>query len=985
MAHSAAASRSRFGGGILQSRASSPNDNLYATATTSFSDKDIMHSTPQRHEPMDSQQGLPLHYSQFADTTLGSADMSIELGRGAKHGAQQEQNDLSSDAIFGFGDDNSQYEVTGTPPIRPQVAQRRTEGGLRKEASLRQANQSTRANDAMKRSTSGLKQRAASDNPPRLHTEPEEPFQPTATFTVRGSRFASARHVSTGYAGFPTRFTTSGGLETAERKPVQPAVGNATVQSATYTANQSFMLPDMPNITELVSGVRINGTPASRRTSRFTAVPSKRQTQAHLPVDAVPIPEDEKAIWASLTLLRDRVAQLEMESSEKEKRAEEYEAQISQLRAQLETASRRSDSALGSDEEDTQHKSRRDEQTRLRVKVKTLQDKLDRTERKINISEITIARVTRERDALIAQIGSAYFNNESLAEENEALHERTEDLQAENDDMKAAFEKVEEENTMLRRRLGEGRSTAPSGKSKISRRNSTAGGKSRMTGEAQKSEDELFKFESVGSKAETDARSTGKARSRSRSQDPSGQTSTNRIEQDSNQDVATRIEREVQKLRAQTVAQSQAPRQSRHQATRSASLRARSRSQNRKSGVRNDHAALRRHVSAPAEIDNDETESTTELDATRKSQHTSRKRHEQSRATATGAEEADLTALSDIDPNAIAQLRRKLEQERRETRLHRQSLGAVRSEENHNARSNVRHSLPRKSSLKDLTGDVDGGTGRFSVHAGVVDDIVKAAKTVRVQSPHSSHDLLQPEGAENEAADDSILSNISRRRRRSAGSEGMTSAFIIPDITLHNTQSLLENIGKNCILHNAASCSECTPDSKPIDIPAPVPVTDRTDNDLTNATIRPAQDPSDALATVIKHLEDEIVHLKLQRDKQNQRYNQHDPALGKRRRQQVKSNIDKLTAQIEKRSDQVYRLYDVLEGQKQAAEKGTGKAMDEQEVEDTLTSLGVDPAELSGRVGRKAPIGLDDDGLGSDSDELPWEGLSDVESDEEGR
>jgi len=175
----------------------------------------------------------------------------------------------------------------------------------------------------------------------------------------------------------------------------------------------------------------------------------------------------------------------------------------------------------------------------------------------------------------------------------------------------------------------------------------------------------------------------------------------------------------------------------------------------------------------------------------------------------------------------------------------------------------------------------------------------------------------------------------------------------------------------------------------------PVPVTDREiaqDPDMTSATIRPSQAPPLALATVIKNLSDEITHLKLQLHAYQRRYHAHDPALSKRQRVATKSKIERLTAEVEKRSDQVYALYDVLEGQKQAAQAAEGngedadaREMDAEEVEETLMSIGIDPAELSGRVGRSVPFGLDGaaDDVSEGSDELPWEGLSEYESEEE--
>jgi hypothetical protein len=130
---------------------------------------------------------------------------------------------------------------------------------------------------------------------------------------------------------------------------------------------------------------------------------------------------------------------------------------------------------------------------------------------------------------------------------------------------------------------------------------------------------------------------------------------------------------------------------------------------------------------------------------------------------------------------------------------------------------------------------------------------------------------------------------------------------------------------------------------------------------------------------VIKQLQDEIAHLKHLLTVQQRLYNQHDPALSKRRRAQVKAAMDQLTSDIEKRSDQVYSLYDVLEGQKAA--EAAGADVEEFGVEETLESLGIDPAELSGRIGRGvygagAPFGLD--GASDASGDLPFEGFSDV-------
>ena len=168
-------------------------------------------------------------------------------------------------------------------------------------------------------------------------------------------------------------------------------------------------------------------------------------------------------------------------------------------------------------------------------------------------------------------------------------------------------------------------------------------------------------------------------------------------------------------------------------------------------------------------------------------------------------------------------------------------------------------------------------------------------------------------------------------------------------------------------------------------ISKPIPVSERilqaTDSDEDH-TIRPSQAPELALATVMKGLEDELDHLKIQLSKYQTLYNGQDPALSKRSRKSVHSKIQNLLQAIDAKADQIYALYDVLEGQKQ-----DGHELSDEEVEVTLQSIGVDVASLHLRGGEgekqqaekktdKAPKrhawDLESE---ADSEELPWEGI----------
>ena len=121
-------------------------------------------------------------------------------------------------------------------------------------------------------------------------------------------------------------------------------------------------------------------------------------------------------------------------------------------------------------------------------------------------------------------------------------------------------------------------------------------------------------------------------------------------------------------------------------------------------------------------------------------------------------------------------------------------------------------------------------------------------------------------------------------------------------------------------------------------IPRPVPVTDRipqpTGEYEDEPTMRPAKSPGHALAIVIKGLEDEVEHLQAAVMSAQARYNALDKSAGRRDRKDLAGEIVALQHQLEVKSDQIYRLYGVLEGQKMA-----GQAMTEEEIEATIVTI----------------------------------------------
>ncbi|QUC17370.1 uncharacterized protein UV8b_01611 [Ustilaginoidea virens] len=145
---------------------------------------------------------------------------------------------------------------------------------------------------------------------------------------------------------------------------------------------------------------------------------------------------------------------------------------------------------------------------------------------------------------------------------------------------------------------------------------------------------------------------------------------------------------------------------------------------------------------------------------------------------------------------------------------------------------------------------------------------------------------------------------------------------------------------RNCIVCSritshggVVSSAEAASGKKRVNVPRPVPVTDRnmTGEDL---TMRPSQPPGHALALVIKGLEDEAEHLQLHLTRLQSEYNRSDKATGRRDRLRLAESIRVNLKRMEVKNDQIYSLYDVLEGQKAA-----GQAMTEEEVEMTVLNI----------------------------------------------
>ena len=267
-------------------------------------------------------------------------------------------------------------------------------------------------------------------------------------------------------------------------------------------------------------------------------------------------------------------------------------------------------------------------------------------------------------------------------------------------------------------------------------------------------------------------------------------------------------------------------------------------------------------------------------------------------------------------------------------------------------------------------------TGRFSVKSGVSMQSNQTAKSSQSFRPTSRQQAgPRPASrfhrrAQSDTTDRFDLEQLTGRNE--------TSAFFVPDITLHSDQnttgdraqpaasSAAPSLSKDArrILdgvcrHKSRNCTVCTRISahgrrnissaaaecgsshkKSVRVQKPIPVTDRTSEQQQGGeydeepTMRPAMAPGQALAVVIKEIEDEIEHLEIELLSKNRAYCALDKSVGQRERKRAMAQIQRLHRELEAKSSMLYRLHDVLEGQKVA-----GQVMTEEELEVTIASI----------------------------------------------
>ncbi|KAE8366209.1 hypothetical protein BDV27DRAFT_171071 [Aspergillus caelatus] len=900
----------------------------------------INSSMLERYFPEFSQAG-----SSEEDDLPEDDEFSVEVGRGPAKPARRLDDSRNSYMSIENSVRSSSPAVrldypTFTPqkPATRNTSRRAASENLRKDAQLRRASLAQKENvdPQTSRSKASSQRRTLSDMHAKVRDSYEGSFlgderPPAATNNARTTRFGSHQIADAVEKASQEAYARE------IRKGKQPANSRlAYMSTAGDTATQqSFLLPDLPNLSELVSGVYEDGTPVftrqnRARTTRFVSPPHDATdvslTREHVPLDAVPIPEDEKALFVSLRLLQDKVSELERAKAEAERKIEEVKNENATLKAGKPRAKdKHSRSKYDTDDDDHRKDRLANENRKLDATNLALQNKLDVVERKVEIQETALKRLNRERDMAVSQLGVAYLESQDLKNE-------IEDLRHENAELKSQLVKLAPFISKKREETQQSEQTSASEAStEASPDNTHSRNVSRGTKE----------LTSKSTRSKTGRREDSKAR------------------------ISTQVDNEISRLEKERADEAlftiDVPRS---KEPSSSTSRSGQRSQTKKPNTGKQR--VKRVVVEEVDV-------TEPIDSTVEATGNTRK--------SSGVEQ-DLTLLSFIDEREIAQLRKTLEEERlaRKRRQSNTSRDQSSNEtENTTRRSVSKSAAPRKSSLKEPK--------EIPMRpASAMGDVTATSKASEGDS-NLSVPIERPRRHSDHSA--------TPRRRRQV-SEDMTSAFILPDITLHRADLVAENPARlpqsaqraldSATQHNGKNCTvckrsipgdSCDHTRESVKIPKPIPVSERMpEPSIYNEepTMRPAQPPAVALATVLKALEDELSHLKMQLVTYQGAYNKLDASLSKRQRKSLSAKIEKLLKDIDMKADQIYALYDVLEGQ-----KSKGQEMTEQEMEVTLQSIGIDVgaarADVTATSDKSSQKNAETDYDIDDDDDLPWEGI----------
>ena len=270
-----------------------------------------------------------------------TASLSVELGRG------QPQQPFDEPSIF---EDSMAFSAVDVHEIAPPISRKEHRRvmksmGVTQNKPSDSAMKDTDYGSAGSRLSSTENARGLADFHARVSkddddTKASNDRPSTLNITSRSSRFASNKpSTRSNPAAHPAVTVSSKDFST------QLPTHN------TVTEEQSFALPNMTNISELISGVFEDGT------SRFSAA-GRKSRLGHLVVSGLSVPNEEQQIFVSLQLLQERVSELEATTTQRQATIDNLErviatkdGRIVELETRLKLSQRRIDQLTAANKE----------------------------------------------------------------------------------------------------------------------------------------------------------------------------------------------------------------------------------------------------------------------------------------------------------------------------------------------------------------------------------------------------------------------------------------------------------------------------------------------------------------------------------------------------------------------------------------------------------------------------------------------------------
>jgi hypothetical protein len=746
---------------------------------------------------------------------------------------------------------------------------------------------------------------------------------------------------------------------------------NATNSTPTNPTTQSFILPNVPEVS-LNAGTLMSPVPVFARGGKVQSqsMSSTTRRYPHEPVDGIAIPDEEEDIYLSLQLMKARVAKLESEKRDDKQKFVDLGVQLDQLRAQKqEHGKRRMDSALGSGDDGSGADDDRYNEAHagifhpsplffrslltchsvLSTHARSLGEQLDASIRRVSNLELHVESLTAERDSGLKELTFAERRIETLEERNDDLEKTNRTIK---DELHKFIYVAEEDNRDIKDNLARKLTTVTTQAEVLNSKLATLDEKNKGLDEHNR----LLRKQSNEhlALAKDEYIQTGRILTENqqlRMREKKYKKALNHTKRMS-RELAGNVKMIESHWRSHIVTSTSSSKRQREggeQAGETSRVAKQTQRQfgQLKSATAREQAAIVRPI-RPSFNGNQDTineeshDETTNADTSRDTTiH---------KDPGVSNQEGDSLELSDIasdDMSVVSYVRHQL----RDSRKAKDEILAVEAADNEGTEctSFSVQTVPSVLAPGVLSGILKNkGAQLFEDFTGRIS--VKSARSHNIDEELTNI----TEGSQPRRHSDSTGQKRSRRLLQDY--EDMTSAFIIPDIASNAQNSearpalsasarqvlngLCEHDQKNCTICVRITSIQTSVDTKQtIHVARPVPVSDRMPAAAPyeeEPTLRPSVAPGIALASVIKNLRDEIEHLRVDYSRVQTTYNRYDASMSKKYRRVLKAHLDKTLTSIDRKMDQIYFLYDVLEGQ-----KATGQAMTEEEIEITLQGLSI--------------------------------------------